>query len=287
MKAKRRERKRAATREPDLSLDSALTEKILTGFLRSEVERTGKKGVVVGLSGGLDSAVAAVLAARALGPAAVLGVLLPCRTSSPESVRDAESLVGLLGIVAEKIDITPMVDAFAATDPRMSRRRLGNVMARVRMTALYDRSAVTDRLVLGTSNKTELLLGYGTLHGDMASAINPLGDLYKTQVRALAAATGVPLAIRRKAPSADLWPGQSDEDDLGFSYDEVDRLLALLVDARMSPQAAVAAGFAPRLVDRVQRLVRGSHFKRRPPVIAKLSTRSVGWDFRYPRDWRS
>jgi len=242
---------------------------------------------VVGLSGGLDSALAAVLAARALGPAAVLGVLLPHRVSSDDSLRDAETIVGMLGIVAEKIDISPMVDAFAATDRRMSRQRLGNVMARVRMTLLYDRSAVTDRLVLGTSNKTELLLGYGTLHGDMASAINPLGDLYKTQVRARARAAGVPAAIRRKPPSADLWPGQSDEGDLGFSYDEVDRLLALLVDARTSRGAAVAAGFPPRLVDRVQRLVRGSHFKRRPPVIAKLSTRAVGWDFRYPRDWRS
>src|SRR5262249_705362 len=209
----------------------------------------------------------AILAARALGPAAVLGVLLPHRSSDPDSVRDAEAIVGLLGIVAEKIDISPMVDAFAATDRKMSRLRLGNVMARVRMTLLYDRSAVTDRLVLGTSNKTELLLGYGTLHGDMASAVNPIGDLYKTQLPALAAATGVPLAIRRKAPSAGLWPGQSDEKDLGFSYEEVDRLLALLVDARASARAAVAAGFSPRLVDRVQRLVRGSHFKRRPPVI--------------------
>jgi len=279
--------KAVATREPDLGIDPALTIKILLGFLRSEVERTGKKGVVVGLSGGLDSALAAVLAARALGPAAVLGVLLPHRVSSDDSVRDAETMVGMLGIVAEKIDISPMVDAFAATDRRMSRQRLGNVMARVRMTLLYDRSAVTDRLVLGTSNKTELLLGYGTLHGDMASAINPLGDLYKTQVRALAAAAGVPASIRRKPPSADLWPGQSDEGDLGFSYDEVDRLLALLVDARMSPRGAIAAGFRKRLVDRVQALVRGSQFKRRPPVIAKLSTRSVGWDFRYPRDWRS
>ena len=279
--------RQAAAREPDLGIDPPLTLKILTGFLRSEVERTGKKGVVVGLSGGLDSSLAAVLAARALGPGAVLGVLMPHRASSADSVRDAETLVGMLGIVAEKIDISPMVDGFAATDRAMSRVRLGNVMARVRMTLLYDRSAVLDRLVLGTSNKTELLLGYGTLHGDMASAINPLGDLYKTQVRALATAAGVPASIRRKPPSADLWPGQSDEGDLGFSYDEVDRLLALLVDARMSPRGAIAAGFRKRLVDRVQALVRGSHFKRRPPVIAKLSTRSVGWDFRYPRDWRS
>jgi NAD+ synthase len=287
MSARRLARKSVAPREPDLGIDPALTVRILTGFLQSEVGRTGKKGVVVGLSGGLDSALAAILAVRALGRGSVLGVLLPHRSSSADSVRDAETMVGMLGIVAEKIDISPMVDAFAATDRRMSRNRLGNVMARVRMTLLYDRSAATDRLVLGTSNKTELLLGYGTLHGDMASAINPLGDLYKTQVRVLAAATGVPLRIRRKPPSADLWPGQSDEGDLGFSYEEVDRLLGLLVDARTSPRAAIEAGFSPRLVDRVQRLVRGSHFKRRPPVIAKLSTRSVGWDFRYPRDWRS
>jgi NAD+ synthase len=144
-----------------------------------------------------------------------------------------------------------------------------------------------DALVLGTSNKTELLLGYGTIHGDLASALNPLGDLYKTQVRQLSRALGIPKAILDKAPSADLWPAQTDERELGFTYGEADRILALLVDARMSPAAIVKRGFARETVARIQRLMIRSQYKRRQPVIAKVSTRSVGWDFRYPRDWRS
>ena len=273
--------------EAELRLEPEATIRILTGFLRHEVERVGWGRVVLGLSGGIDSAVVAALAVRALGPGAVTPLLMPYRASHPLSLTHAEQMLGLLGVVGEKIDITPMVDAFAqqsgATDPL----RLGNVMARVRMTVLYDRSAADRALVLGTSNKTELLLGYGTLHGDLASALNPIGDLYKTQVRALAGPLEIPAAIRRKPPSADLWPAQSDEADLGFSYDEVDRLLALLVDARMSRAAVVRAGFSAALVDRVTRMVVRSQFKRRLPVIAKVSTRSIGWDFRYPRDWRT
>ena len=280
-------RDRSTVPESDLSIDPRETVRILTGFIRAEVERTGVSRMVVGLSGGLDSAVAAYLAARALGPESVVGVLMPYRTSSPDSAADAEKVVGALGIMGEKIDISTIVDAFSALLGRVSRNRLGNIMARARMTLLYDRSVIHRALVLGTSNKTELLLGYGTLHGDLASAINPLGDLYKTQVRALAAHLKVPLSIRRKPPSADLWPDQSDEGEFGFSYDEADRLLALLIDARVSRATAIAAGYKATLVDRVTRLVVRSHFKRRLPVIAKVSTRSVGWDFRYPRDWRS
>ena len=280
-------RDRSTVPESDLSIDPRETVRILTGFIRTEVERTGLSRMVVGLSGGLDSAVAAYLAARALGPESVVGVLMPYRTSSPDSAADAEKVVGALGIMGEKIDISTIVDAFSALLGRVSRNRLGNIMARARMTLLYDRSVIHRALVLGTSNKTELLLGYGTLHGDLASAINPLGDLYKTQVRALAAHLKVPLSIRRKPPSADLWPDQSDEGEFGFSYDEADRLLALLIDARVSRKTAIAAGYKATLVDRVTRLVVRSQFKRRLPVIAKVSTRSVGWDFRYPRDWRS
>jgi NAD+ synthase len=273
--------------EAELAIDPAATCRILEGFLVSEVGRTGRSRVVLGLSGGLDSAVAATLAVRALGPGSVHPLLLPHRISSPASVRHAESMVGMLGVVAEKVDITPMVDAFLGASGPVSPLRLGNVMSRVRMTLLYDRSASLDALVLGTSNKTELLLGYGTLHGDLASALNPLGDLYKTQVRALAAHLRVPAAVRRKPPSADLCADQSDEVDLGFSYDDADRILALAVDGRMSRRAVIEAGFRPPLVDRVLRRVVRSQFKRRPPVIAKVSTRSIGWDFRYPRDWKS
>jgi NAD+ synthase len=160
-------------------------------------------------------------------------------------------------------------------------------MARVRMLVLYDRSVEHDALVLGTSNKTELLLGYGTLHGDLASALNPLGDLYKTQVRELSKALGVPKSILEKPPSADLWPDQTDEGDLGASYDELDRILALLVDARVSPGTVVAKGFRRETVLSVRKQIMRSQFKRRLPLIAKVSTRSIGWDFRYPRDWNS
>jgi NAD+ synthase len=274
-------------REPDLSIDLSATTRILEGFLKTEVERTGLRRVVLGLSGGIDSALAAYLAVRALGPSGVVGVLMPYRTSDPSSVRDAESVVGGLGIVAERFEISELVDVFAAKAGKIGPRRLGNVMARVRMLVLYDRSVEHDALVVGTSNKTELLLGYGTIHGDLASALNPLGDLYKTQVRELSRALRVPATILAKPPSADLWPEQTDEADLGVTYDEVDRILALFVDARVSVGTIVAKGFPRETVLRVRRLIMRSQFKRRLPLIAKVSTRSIGWDFRYPRDWKT
>jgi NAD+ synthase len=277
----------APPHEPDLALDVSATIQILEGFIKSEVERTGLHRVVLGLSGGIDSALAAYLAVRALGPSGVVGVLMPFRTSSATSVRDAEAVVGALGIVAERFAISELVDVFSAKAGNVGPRRLGNVMARVRMLVLYDRSVEHDALVLGTSNKTELLLGYGTIHGDLASALNPLGDLYKTQVRALAKALGVPKAILDKPPSADLWPDQTDEADLGGSYDEIDRILALLVDARVRPETVVAKGFRRETVMSISRRITASQFKRRMPVIAKVSTRSIGWDFRYPRDWKT
>lgn len=277
----------APPKEPDLSVDVAATLSILEGFLKTEVERTGLRRVVVGLSGGIDSTLAAYLAARALGRSGVVGVLMPYRTSSPSSVTDAEAVVGALGIVAERFEISELVDMFAAKAGKIGPRRLGNVMARVRMLVLYDRSVEHDALVLGTSNKTELLLGYGTIHGDLASALNPLGDLYKTQVRDLSRALGVPRTILDKAPSADLWPDQTDEADLGVTYDEVDRILALLVDARVSTETIIARGFRRATVLRVRHRIMSSQFKRRLPLIAKVSTRSIGWDFRYPRDWKT
>jgi NAD+ synthase len=273
--------------EGDLSIDPEWTTRILTEFITSELERTGKRKLVVGLSGGIDSAVAAHLAVRALSPDRVICLLMPYRTSSPSSVTDAEEIVRQLGTAHERLDVTPIVEGFVQVAGEVDQLRLGNVMARARMVLLFDRSAEHDALVLGTSNKTELLLGYGTLHGDMASALNPLGDLYKSQVRCLAEHLAVPESIRRKTPSADLWPDQSDEKELGLGYAEVDRILALLVDARLSREAVVQRRFARELVERVTRMIVRSQFKRMPPVIAKVSTRSVGWDFRYPRDWLS
>ncbi len=274
-------------KEPDLSIDAAATTQVLVGFLKSEVERTGLRRVVVGLSGGIDSALTAYLAVRAFGPSGVIGVLMPFRTSNASSGSDAEAIVGALGIVAERFEISELVDAFAKKAGDIGSRRLGNVMARVRMIVLYDRSVEHDALVLGTSNKTEILLGYGTVHGDLASALNPIGDLYKTQVRQLSQALGVPKSILSKPPSADLWPEQTDESDLGVTYDEVDRILSLLVDARVAPASIGKMGFRHDTVLRVRRMIVRSQFKRRLPVIAKVSTRSIGWDFRYPRDWNT
>jgi len=269
----------------DLRIDFTWTTRILTEFIATELRRTGLRRLVIGLSGGIDSALSAMLAARAIGPESVLGIRMPYRSSHPSSLADAERVAQVSGIRTETVEISSMVDAFEGVSEGLDRLRLGNVMARMRMVVLFDRSARDGALVLGSSNKTELLLGYGTLYGDLASAINPIGDLYKTQVRALSKHLRVPDPILHKAPSADLWPDQSDEEDLGFTYTDVDRLLALLIDDRVTREGVVARGFDEAMVERVWKLVVRSQFKRRLPVIAKVSTRSVGSDFRYPRDW--
>jgi len=268
-----------------LRIDPELTRTLLKHFLRDEIRKVGFEKAVIGLSGGVDSAVACYLAAQAIGAHNVLALRLPYQTSSPDSLAHAQMVIDALGVQNETIDITPMVDPLFTRLPDMDAKRKGNVMARQRMIVSYDRSAAVGGLVVGTSNKTELLLGYGTLFGDMAAAVNPLGDLYKTQVRQLAAHLGVPQPIIDKAPSADLWIGQTDEGELGLTYAEADRLLVLLVDERYTPAEAIEAGFDAKLVERVWRMVRVSHFKRRGPIIAKLSSRTIGVDFNYLRDW--
>jgi len=265
--------------------NAGLLRRILVPFIRNEVNKVGLQRVVLGLSGGVDSSLSAMLAAEALGPSHVMGVLMPYRGSNPESRAHAELVVEKSGIQSVVVDITPQIDAYFDRVADADQKRRGNKMARERMTILYDHSARWNALVLGTSNKTELLLGYGTLYGDMASAINPLGDLYKTQVWALARAVGVPEVIVRKKPSADLWAGQTDEGELGFSYAQVDELLYLLVDERYSRDELTAAGFAPAFVDDVTLRIMNSQFKRRLPVIAKVSHRTIDRDFRYARDW--
>ena len=265
--------------------NTALLRKILVAFVRDEVRKVGVERVVLGLSGGVDSSLSAFLAAEALGAENVLAIRMPYRTSSHDSLEDAASVVEALGIPSLTIDITAQVDAYFERHPDADNRRRGNKMARERMTILYDHSARWQALVLGTSNKTELLLGYGTLHGDMASAVNPIGDLYKTQVWALAEAVGVPERVIRKLPSADLFVGQTDEDDLGFRYREVDHLLYLMVDERYSTAELEEAGFKLEFIRRVSDMVRNSQFKRRLPVIAKVSHRTIDRDFRYARDW--
>jgi len=269
----------------DLSINTELVRGVLTGFIRSEIERAGFQKAVIGLSGGIDSALSCFLTAEALGAENVLVVRMPYKTSSPDSLEDAQRVIDKTGVRTMTIPITEMVEPLLEKYPDMDAVRRGNVMARMRMIILYDRSAAFNGLVMGTGNKTEILLGYTTLYGDSACAMNPIGDLYKTQVRELAAALGVPKEIIQKPPSADLWAGQTDEQELGYTYEEVDRLLYLLVDKRFTSEECVKAGFDEKFVQDVIRRVRRNHYKRVMPPIAKLSNRTIGSDFLYLRDW--
>lgn len=268
-----------------LAVCCPLVTNILTRFIRSEIHRTGFRRGVVGLSGGIDSTVTTYLAARALGAENVLTVTMPYKTSSRETREDSRKVVERLGVATVEAPITDQIDAYFAMFPDASTMRLANKCARERMTILYDQSAAFEGLVLGTSNKSELLLGYGTQFGDMASAINPIGDLYKTQLYPLGEYLGVPESILTKRPTGDLWVGQTDEGELGFSYAEVDRLLYLLVDRRWRIAELVDAGFDGEFVKQVVERVRRNHYKRRLPIIAKLSGRTMDRDFRYARDW--
>jgi NAD+ synthase len=269
----------------DLTINTDVAHTILTGFIRSEITRVGFKRAVVGLSGGIDSALSCALAAEALGPENVFAIRLPYKSSAPDSLEHAQLLIDQLGVPSETIEITDMVEPYLVRDRKMSKQRQGNIMARQRMVVLYDQSEVLKALVVGTSNKTEILLGYSTLWGDMASALNPIGDLYKTQVRQLSRAMNIPLPIIDKAPSADLWKDQTDEDELGFTYEQADKLLYLLVDQRYTVPDVIEAGFDEGLVNTVVARIRRSQFKRLQPPIAKLSNRTVGYDFLYLRDW--
>ncbi|MEA4908306.1 MAG: NAD+ synthase [Anaerolineaceae bacterium] len=269
----------------ELSINTDLVRQILTGFVRTEITRTGLTRAVIGLSGGIDSALSCFLAAAALGPENVLAVRMPYKTSSQDSLDHAQMVIDATGVQSKTVEITQMVDPLIAKFPEMDNMRRGNIMARTRMIVLYDQSAAFSGLVVGTGNKTEILLGYSTLFGDSASALNPLGDLYKTQVRQLSRAMGVPAAVVTKPPSADLWIGQTDEHELGFTYEEVDQLLYLLVDHRYTPDECIEAGYETKFVQAVVNRIRRNQFKRVMPLIAKVSNRTIGYDFLYLRDW--
>ncbi len=260
----------------DLALDTDRARNTIVHFIRDEITKAGYHRALLGLSGGVDSSLACYLAVEALGVENVLGLLMPYRTSNPSSEADARLVIRVLGIPCRKIPITPMVDAFFELWPGMNARRQGNVMARMRMTVLYDQSEEFGGLVLGTSNKTEILLGYFTLYGDSAAALRPLASLYKCQVRQLARAVGVPAHIIVKPPSADLWADQTDEGELGFTYDEADQVLHLAVDRSYEPEDIVRVGFAPDLVNRILRRIQMTQFKRSAPpapTLTGLSTR--------------
>ncbi|MCH5584117.1 NAD+ synthase [Shimazuella sp. AN120528] len=270
---------------PYLALDAPLAVEILTAALKEEVEKAGFRKVVLGLSGGIDSALSLYLAVRAFGKDNVIAVCMPYRTSSASSLTDAEEAISDTGVQSLKVDISPQIDAYFEFMPDATSLRKGNKMARERMTILYDLSAHFGALVIGTSNRTELLLGYGTQFGDSASAVNPLGDLYKTQVRQLSKFIGVPRSILEKAPSADLWEDQTDEKELGFSYFDVDRLLYHLLDRRLTKEQLLEQGFSNPLIEQVTQRITRNQYKRRMPLILKISNRTVGVDFRYLRDW--
>jgi NAD+ synthase len=267
----------------ELAIDVDVARRVIGEFIRNQLRQAGFERAVVGLSGGIDSALVAFLTAEAIGAQQLLCVLMPYRTSSPESRADAEEVVRRLGAHSELVEITPMVDGYFGEDPDVTPLRRGNFAARQRMAVLYDRSVTWGGLVVGTGNKTESLIGYTTIFGDAASAFNPIGDLYKSQVRQVAAAIGVPDAVIRKAPSADLWPGQTDEAEAGFSYPELDQLLFWRIDKRRSIEEVVALGFSREMVERVDRMVAGAEFKRQVPPIAKLGPRTAGVDYLYPR----
>ncbi|MHB8960431.1 MAG: NAD+ synthase [Candidatus Limnocylindrales bacterium] len=278
---------------PELAIDTGVARRVIAQFVRGQLRQAGFERAVLGLSGGIDSALVAYLVAEAIGPERLLCVMMPYRTSSPASQGDAEAVVTALGCASELVEITAMVDGYFGADGvagaggadalEASALRRGNFMARMRMATLYDRSVTWRGLVVGTGNKTESLIGYTTLFGDSACAFNPIGDLYKSQVRQLSAAVGVPETVIRKAPSADLWPGQTDETEAGFTYPVLDRVLFWRVDRRRSVDEMVAMGFDRALVERVDRMVAGAEFKRQVPPIAKLGPRTAGVDYLYPR----
>jgi len=268
-----------------IEIDGPFAVKILTTFIKEELAKFGFARGVLGLSGGLDSTVCATLAAKALGPKNVIGLIMPYGRSYGRDVEDAKMVARRLKIKAPVIDVAPMMDAYFMKNPTESRVLRGNKMARERMSILYDWSAREKALILGTSNKTELLIGYGTIHGDMACAINPLGDLYKTQIRQLGAYLKVPKAVLAKQPTAGLWPGQTDEGEIGLAYADIDKILYALVDERTPAKEVIARGFKKKQVQKIMAMIKGSEFKRQLPPIAKISARSIGHDFLYPYDW--
>lgn len=268
-----------------LEINVDMVSGILQQFLREEMHKISVRRAVLGLSGGVDSAVVACLLVRAIGAENVHALIMPYRQSNPDSQLHAELLAKQLNITFNLKDISPMVDAFFAGEPEASALRRGNKMARERMCFLYDYSALNGALVIGTSNKTELLLGYGTIFGDLASAINPIGDLYKTQIWPLAEFLQIPPEIINKAPSADLWIGQTDEDELGYTYKEIDQLLHYLVDLRYPDEILLELNYSHKTISDIKTRIQKNQFKRRPPVIAKLTNRTINQDFRYCRDW--
>lgn len=268
-----------------MKINPGFVEKLLTKFIREELRKFHFKKAVLGLSGGLDSSVVTFLCSKAVGPDHVLALIMPYGESFKEDIRHAQKIVKALGIDSRNINIKPMMDAYFSKFPTDDKIIKGNKMARERMSILYDFSSREKAMVIGTSNKTELLVGYGTLYGDMAGGIRPIGDLYKTQVRELGKHLGVPEEILKKEPSAGFWPGQTDEKEIGIDYEQLDQILYLMVDLRKQKQEIISMGFSEKTINQISKMIKNSEFKRKLPPIPKISHRTVGHDFLYPYDW--
>jgi NAD+ synthetase len=274
----------ARLEEPSLTIDPALTARWLEAFLRDElIERRGMGRAVLGLSGGIDSALVAYLCARALGPENVYAIRMPYKASSSSSLTDAQRVVDALGIHVETIEITDAVDGYLKHAPDADARRKGNVMARTRMLVLFDQSARRNALPVGTGNKTERLLGYFTWHADDTPPVNPIGDLFKTQVWELARYLGVPTEVIDKPPSADLEANQTDEADIGITYAKADRILNMILHG-YKDDAIVARGHAFAEVRLVRRRVDGTHWKRHLPTTALVSSTAINEFYLRPVD---
>ena len=270
--------------EPSLAIDPELAARWLEAFLRDElVVRRGIGKAILGLSGGIDSALVAYLCARALGPENVYAIRMPYKTSAASSLSDAQRIVDALGINSETIEITDAVDGYLKHAPDADPRRKGNVMARMRMLVLFDQSARRGALPVGTGNKTERLMGYFTWHADDTPPVNPIGDLFKTQVWALARHLGVPNEVVDKPPSADLEANQTDESDLGITYAKADRILNLIL-LGYKDDAIVARGLDPAEVKLVRRRVDGTHWKRHLPTTALVSGTAINEFYLRPVD---
>jgi NAD+ synthase len=260
--------------------DAKVIESSLIDFIKLELSKTKLNSLVLGVSGGIDSAVVLALSVKAIGPSNITGIIMPYKSSDGKNVDDADELIKRYGVEKYHIDITPEVDSYFENFPDADKTRRGNKMARARMSILYDVSFMKNALVIGTSNKSEILLGYGTIFGDLACAINPIGDLYKTQVRQLAYHLNIPEKIIIKPPTADLFMGQSDEGDFGFTYEEVDKLFNFMIDKAIPPENCVKQGFSEAMVNKVVSMINVNQFKRLAPKIAVLSDSPIFSDFR-------
>lgn len=268
-----------------LEIDCEAITRVLVNFIKDSVYKNHFKNGILGVSGGLDSAVVLALAQRALGSDHTFALLMPYKLSPGDSLVHGKKICSQLKTSFEIVDITPSVDAYFSRFAACDKCSIGNKCARERMSVLYDFSVRKKALVIGTSNKSELLIGYSTLYGDSAAAFMPLGDLYKTQVFALAKYLQIPGEIIAKKPSADLWENQTDEGEIGISYKELDEILFQLVERRKKPGDIEKMGYARPTIDKIRNMIMNSQFKRTMPPVVKLQDRAIGIDFRYLRDW--